>query len=144
MILGPFSPTKLEKNLKYLFPAAVNEKLDTNYPSLETFLHKNRIHFTRLLIYFREEYESRLIINPNKSHKIDQLVVLGRDLAQRLQNPHVTLKQNEKRGFSMTIYIMSLLIALLVACTTYQTAVLMLTEKTGLEVNYERKKSWRQ
>lgn len=37
----------------------------------------------------------------------------------------------------MTIYIMSLLIALVVACTAYQTAVLMLPEKTGLEVNYE-------
>ncbi len=43
----------------------------------------------------------------------------------------------------MTIYIMSLLIALLVACKNYQTAVLMLPEKTGFEVNYEWKKSWR-
>ncbi len=37
----------------------------------------------------------------------------------------------------MTIFTTSLIIALLVACTAYQTAVLMLPEKTGLEVNYE-------
>ncbi len=43
----------------------------------------------------------------------------------------------------MTIFTTSLIITLLVTCTTYQTAVLMLPEKTGLEVNYERKKSWR-
>jgi len=41
----------------------------------------------------------------------------------------------------MTIFTMNLIITLLVTCATYQTDVLMLPEKIGLEVNYERKKS---
>lgn len=44
----------------------------------------------------------------------------------------------------MAIFTISLIITLLVTCTTYQTAILMLPENTGREVNYERKKSWRQ
>jgi hypothetical protein len=45
----------------------------------------------------------------------------------------------------MAIFTMSLMIIILLgAFTTYQTAVLMLPENTGREVNYERKKSWRQ
>jgi hypothetical protein len=44
----------------------------------------------------------------------------------------------------MTIFTMSLIITLLVAGRTYNTNFLMLPENTGREVNYERKKSWRQ
>ncbi len=40
----------------------------------------------------------------------------------------------------MTIFTTSLIIALLVAITTYQREVIMLPENSGLEVNYEGKK----
>jgi hypothetical protein len=39
----------------------------------------------------------------------------------------------------MTIFTTSLIIALLVAITTYQREVIMLPENSGLEVNYEGK-----
>ncbi len=44
----------------------------------------------------------------------------------------------------MTIFTTSLIITILAVCTTYQTEVIMLPENSGLEVNYERKQSWRQ
>ncbi len=44
----------------------------------------------------------------------------------------------------MTIFTMSLIFTLLVAITAYHREVIMLPENSGLEVNYERKKSWRQ